>query len=160
MHTHQVITITTGTTTSGPDLDIQLFDKSDGGSPIVGYGLKSSTGLGDDSGEKSATYRGRTYHYSGFNGVDGQLGNEYVRINGITNTELTMKVGQDMDAYNTHTHTHVYTHTRTYTHTHTHAHTHVHRCMPTRRVLPRSRTPISGLSDRVLHTSTVQVYLA
>jgi hypothetical protein len=149
-HTHtctQVITITTGTTTSGPDLDIQLFDKSDGGSPIVGYGLKSSTGLGDDSGEKSATYKGRTYHYSGFNGVDGQLGNEYVRIDGITNTELTMKVGLHIEAHThehadaerhtaekhtyiktqtglyTYTHTHAHTHTRTHTHTHTHMYT-------------------------------------
>ena len=51
-----------------------------------------STGLGDNSNYLSGEYKGRTYHYSGFNGGGGKFGNEYVRIDGTTNTALTMKV--------------------------------------------------------------------
>jgi hypothetical protein len=79
-------------TTTGADLDIQLFDKGNGGNAIIGYGMNAPNGMGDNIQYMKGDYRGRTYHYSGFNGVDGMFGNEFVKIDGVTNTELTMKV--------------------------------------------------------------------
>jgi hypothetical protein len=91
--------IITLTAADNADLDIQLFDKSDGGTAIVGYGLATSTGLGDNMLYASGEYKNRTYHYSGFNGVGGNPGNEVVRVDGITNTELTIKVDRDTHTF-------------------------------------------------------------
>jgi hypothetical protein len=78
--------------TTGDDLDIQLFDTANNNTVIVGYELGAITGLGDKSIEDSADYGACTYAYSGYNGVGGDFGNEWIRITCTTDRVLTMKV--------------------------------------------------------------------
>lgn len=47
--------------------------------------------LGSDAGEKTAKYDGMTVSYSGYEGVDGQPGKEWITITGETSTALEMK---------------------------------------------------------------------
>jgi hypothetical protein len=86
------------------DVDIQLWDMSSaaqaacsGGKPIIAYSegtdvcAKGPLGNNDDGGKESTEYKDLLYEYSGYNGVDGEAGNEYVTVNGIGNLELTMR---------------------------------------------------------------------
>jgi len=71
---------------SPDDVDIQLFDKATGKAIIAWpYGLLNgpTTDVVD--------YQGVSYRYSGYNGVDGELGHEYVEILGDTNRVLVIK---------------------------------------------------------------------
>jgi hypothetical protein len=89
-------------TSSGADLDIQLFDQGNRGdtdkhtydrnAAIIAYNLGDATGLGDGPGQGSAAYGGCTYSYSGFNGDGTNFGNEWIRIACATDTTLMMKV--------------------------------------------------------------------
>jgi hypothetical protein len=58
----------------------------------VGYNLGSLTGLGNSDVESSAVYGACTYSYSGYNGVGGDFGSEWIRITCTTDRLLTMKV--------------------------------------------------------------------
>ena len=87
------------------DVDIQLYDKAAAavvtcgpdGKAIIGYFdgedacKKGFLGNNDDGGEESATYSGLDFSYSGYSGVGGNLGNEYIQIEGVTNSVLNMK---------------------------------------------------------------------
>ena len=82
------------------DLDIQLYDTEDNsthseGKAIVGYCSEKQCNKGllgnNDGSEEAAQYKGLTYEYSGYNGDGKSLGNEYLRVNGVSNTELSMK---------------------------------------------------------------------
>lgn len=84
------------------DLDIQLYDLNntalfDEGLAVIAYcapeDMTCNKGLmGNEFSEEIITYRGLEYTYSGWGG-DGELyGNEYVSIQGVTNTWLSMKV--------------------------------------------------------------------
>jgi hypothetical protein len=71
---------------SPEDVDIQLFDKATGTAIIAWpYGLLNGPAV------EEVDYEGVTYRYSGYNGVDGQYGHEYVEIVGDTNRVLVMK---------------------------------------------------------------------
>jgi hypothetical protein len=91
------------TLTSGVDVDVQLYDTDDVsgfemGQAIVAYcstadrndRSKNCGLLGSTSGAQTATYISRSYAYSGYNGVDGEKGNEYITIEGETNRNLMM----------------------------------------------------------------------
>jgi hypothetical protein len=71
---------------SSEDVDIQLYDKATGHAIIAWpYGDLNGAGL------ETAEYRGVAYSYSGYNGVDGDWGHEFIEILGDTNRELVMK---------------------------------------------------------------------
>lgn len=70
---------------SGSDVDIQLIDVATG-EAIVAWPY----GLLNQSSEACATHAGLEYCYSGYNGVDGQRGNEWIQLNGVSNRELMM----------------------------------------------------------------------
>lgn len=82
------------------DLDITLFDLEDiseeypEGKAIVawcsGTGCNSGV-LGMSSKPAEATYKGMTVKYSGYNGINGERGNEYIEITGETSTKMMMK---------------------------------------------------------------------
>ena len=65
------------------------------GAAIVAYCADAAGNCGvlgnNDGSAESATYNAREYAYSGYAGVDGNAGDEYIRIAGATNTRLTMK---------------------------------------------------------------------
>ena len=73
--------------TSENDLDIQLYGQE--GTAIVSW---NPTGLLSGAGQESITYHGMHIEWSGYNGVDGKKGNEYIKITGITSEMLVMKV--------------------------------------------------------------------
>mmetsp|Transcript_40181 Transcript_40181/g.107699 ORF Transcript_40181/g.107699 Transcript_40181/m.107699 type:complete len:172 (-) Transcript_40181:122-637(-) len=83
------------------DVDIQLFDLEDtssfsDGKAIIAYCEDTSTdncgALGNNDGSaESTTYYSRTYAYSGYEGVDGKAGYEWVKVSGVLNRELMMK---------------------------------------------------------------------
>jgi hypothetical protein len=64
----------------------------------VGYNLGSVTGLGNSDVESSAVYGACTYSYSGYNGVNGKFGSEWIRITCTTDRMLTMKVRRLLSA--------------------------------------------------------------
>jgi len=68
------------------DVDIQLYDKQTGHA-IVAWPQ------GDLSGHavQTTTYEGMTIEYSGYNGVGGDLGNEYIELQGDVTRPLVMK---------------------------------------------------------------------
>lgn len=78
------------------DLDIQLYDLDATstyaeGKSIIGWCKEPcNRGLLDDRALESVIYQGLLYEYSGYNGVDGQKGNEYIKITGVTNRRLMM----------------------------------------------------------------------
>lgn len=80
------------------DIDIQLYDLDDTamfaeGQAIIAYCEPEATcnyGPLTQEGAVSGTYRAVEYEYSGWDGVDGKKGNEYIRINGVTNHKLMM----------------------------------------------------------------------
>jgi hypothetical protein len=65
---------------------------------VVGYNLGSVTGLGNSDVESSAVYGACTYSYSGYNGVNGKFGSEWIRITCTTDRMLTMKVRHVLSA--------------------------------------------------------------
>ena len=72
--------------TSTEDVDVQLIDKATGHEIIAWPN-------GDLNGHSEActSYEGVRYCYSGYNGTNGSLGNEWIRIEGTTNRLLTMR---------------------------------------------------------------------
>jgi len=70
--------------TSDKDVDIRLYDND---TKIVHwpYGLLSGGSAG------TVSYNETNISYSGFNGVNGELGHEYIRVDGVTQSLLTMK---------------------------------------------------------------------
>ena len=82
------------------DVDIQLYDIEDtsnfaAGKAIIGYcdtaGCNKGS-LGNNDGTKEDTmYKDRKYEYSGYDGDGRSKGNEYIRLSGVSNTELSMK---------------------------------------------------------------------
>ena len=85
---------------SPKDVDIQLYDVEDTtkfseGKAIIGYCDANDCNkgiLGNNDGEVEATvYKNLTYTYSGYDGVKGNKGNEYLSVSGLTNTMLNMK---------------------------------------------------------------------
>eukprot|EP00619_Florenciella_sp_RCC1007_P003965 CAMPEP_0205920300 /NCGR_PEP_ID=MMETSP1325-20131115/10981_1 /ASSEMBLY_ACC=CAM_ASM_000708 /TAXON_ID=236786 /ORGANISM="Florenciella sp., Strain RCC1007" /LENGTH=1353 /DNA_ID=CAMNT_0053287977 /DNA_START=80 /DNA_END=4141 /DNA_ORIENTATION=- len=82
------------------DVDIQLFDLEDTssfseGKAIIAYCEEDGCNKGalgnNDGSAESTTYYERTYSYSGYYGVDGNYGNEWVKVSGVLNRELMMK---------------------------------------------------------------------
>ena len=84
------------------DIDVQLWDVSEGamaecpekGKPIIAYSEaegKCVMGmLGSSAGEESGVYEGLKYEYSGYEGVDGKPGNEFVVVKGKLDRDLKM----------------------------------------------------------------------
>lgn len=68
------------------DIDIQLFDKQSGDKLV-----QWPDGLLNGADEASVTYGDVTVTYSGYNGDGSGLGNEYIRVDGMTDRELAMK---------------------------------------------------------------------
>ncbi|RUM69545.1 MAG: hypothetical protein DSZ09_05540, partial [Sulfurovum sp.] len=73
--------------TSDKDLDIQLYGAD--GTAIVSWEPK---GLLFDSDKKEIDYHGMHIEWSGYDGVNEQKGNEYIKITGTTSEMLVMKV--------------------------------------------------------------------
>ena len=71
--------------TSPVDVDIQLIDVLTD-APIVHW----KTGVVTGGQASCAIYKKVEYCYSGYAGVNGQAGNEYIHINGTTNREVKM----------------------------------------------------------------------
>ncbi len=71
---------------SAQDVDVQLIDKATG-YEIIAWPSGALSG----AGKACTTYEGVQYCYSGYNGVDGQLGNEWIEVRGDTNRALVMK---------------------------------------------------------------------
>lgn len=67
------------------DVDVQLITAQ--GHEIVAWPNGDLSG----AGQSCTTYQNVTYCYSGYNGVNGQQGHEYIEIFGTTNLELTMR---------------------------------------------------------------------
>ena len=60
------------------------------GSPVL-VRIAWPSGLVNGASEECTTYEGVEYCYSGYNGDGVNLGNEWIRVNGTTNRELTMR---------------------------------------------------------------------
>ena len=83
---------------AGVDVDVQLYDLEDvsaysEGKAIIAWCNKpcNSGLLGMSPTEGNAEYEGLTYKYSGYNGVNGEKGHEYIQIEGVTNRKLVMR---------------------------------------------------------------------
>jgi len=72
---------------STKDIDIQLYAQD--GSALVAW---HPTGLISGPSKQILTYKGMTIEWSGYNGTNGELGNEYIKISGVTSEMLVMKV--------------------------------------------------------------------
>ena len=72
--------------TSEEDVDIQLIDEATG-ERIIHWPYALLNG----SSEECDYYRGVRYCYSGYNGERGELGHEWIRVDGDTNRALIMK---------------------------------------------------------------------
>ena len=68
------------------DIDIRLYSKD--GTPIVSW----PNGILHTAHKAATTYNGVTIEWSGYNGVDGHKGEEYIYIKGRTSEPLVMKV--------------------------------------------------------------------
>jgi len=71
---------------SDKDIDIQLYGKD--GTAIIAY----PKGLLNGPRQDTVSYNGMTIEWSGYNGVGGKLGHEYIKITGKTTEKITMKV--------------------------------------------------------------------
>lgn len=71
--------------TSDKDVDIRLY--AENGTKIIHWPYGQLNG----ANKKSTTYNGVTIEYSGYNGVNGKLGNEYIIISGTTKNSFEMK---------------------------------------------------------------------
>ena len=81
------------------DIDIQIYDLEaddtfEEGRAIVAWCGNSGCNLGDINGpaEEETFYEGMRIRYSGYNGVNGQLGNEFISISGEVTRNLMMRV--------------------------------------------------------------------
>jgi len=74
------------TLTSDEDVDIQLYDKDDG-TAIIAW----PDGLLNGPKKQTLNYKGMQLEWSGYNGDGTGLGHEYIKINGDTTCNLTMK---------------------------------------------------------------------
>lgn len=82
------------------DVDVQLYDLDatqacSESTAIVAYCLEDfgcNCGKITSATHISGAYQGRTYSYSGWNGVDGKKGHEVISIAGVTNRKLRMAV--------------------------------------------------------------------
>ncbi len=72
--------------TSDKDLDIQLYSAN--GEAIIAWPNGKLSG----PNKQSINYHGMKIEWSGYNGVDGNKGHEYIKISGETTQELIMKV--------------------------------------------------------------------
>ena len=73
------------------DVDVQLYGED--GTAIVKWAASSQDkGLLSGSSKQSVNYKGMHIEWSGYNGVDGQKGNEYIKVTPQTTEKLTMKV--------------------------------------------------------------------
>eukprot|EP00946_MAST-07B_sp_MAST-7B-sp1_P005337 g5337.t1 len=82
------------------DLDVQIYDQEEKdkfaeGKAIVAWCENPKTcnigALGSDERSGSVTYKGMRVTYSGYGGVDGKPGNEYITLEGKVSTSLVMK---------------------------------------------------------------------
>ena len=73
--------------TSETDIDIQLYGED--GTAIVSWKPK---GLLSGSSKSSVDYNGMHIEWSGYAGINGQAGHEYIKISNTTTEILTMKV--------------------------------------------------------------------
>jgi hypothetical protein len=69
---------------SSADVDLMLVD---GATILVGW----PDGLLKGAGKSSIDYEGATITWSGYNGVDGKLGNEYIIVEGELKSDLILK---------------------------------------------------------------------
>ena len=78
------------------DVDLQLWDlDASPAVPIIGYEdlvtIKTGQSIMSESFAQAQTYKGVEYKWSGFDGVNGEKGNEYINIMGATNQRLEMR---------------------------------------------------------------------
>jgi hypothetical protein len=82
------------------DVDVQIYDQDDTstfpeGKAVVAWCADAKTcnigALGSDEGAGAVTYREMRVKYSGYGGVDGKPGREYITIEGKASTTLVMK---------------------------------------------------------------------
>ena len=71
------------------DLDIELWD---GQTFVVGWQANGVNALIYKSTKVSGNYNGVGITWSGWNGVDGKRGNEYIQLSGVTRNAFVMKV--------------------------------------------------------------------
>ena len=71
---------------SDKDVDIQLIDVATG-TELIAW----PNGMLKGEGEECSSFEGVEFCYSGYNGVDGQLGNEWIEIKGDTKRTMLMK---------------------------------------------------------------------
>ena len=89
---------------SQKDVDVQLYDVGDEartrcgdeGQAIIAYfegdNACKKGSLGNNEGEEEGTkYKSLNFTCSGYNGVEGEYGNEFIQIEGVTNNVLNMK---------------------------------------------------------------------
>ena len=72
---------------SDKDIDIQLFGAD--GTAIVSWNPK---GLLSGKAKQTIEYHGMHIEWSGYNGINGQKGHEYIKVLNATTEQLTMKV--------------------------------------------------------------------
>ena len=79
--------------TSDKDVDIQIIDQATGTKIVAWASSAAEAGLLNGATEACTTYQGVEYCYSGYNGdqTPNGKGNEWIRVNGTTNRELTMR---------------------------------------------------------------------
>jgi hypothetical protein len=75
--------------TATADLDIELWD---GKNFVVGWQSDDVNAQVTSATEVSGKYNGVVLTWSGWNGVGGNRGNEYIRISGVTGNSFVMKV--------------------------------------------------------------------
>lgn len=73
----------------GRDVDIQLFD---GDTKIIAWDTGGNHGLMHGPAQETIEYNGMRITYSGYNGRNGDWGQEDIRISGTLTSTLTMKV--------------------------------------------------------------------
>lgn len=71
------------------DLDIELWD---GSVFVVGWLFEDEAALISSGSEVAGNYNGVKIQWSGWNGVGGKLGDEYIRLEGVTQNDYVMKV--------------------------------------------------------------------
>jgi len=75
--------------TANNDVDVQLWDDN---KPIIAWSSNNSLGaLLFGANKEETTYKNMTIVYSGYNGVNGNPGKEYIIIKGKVTSNLTMK---------------------------------------------------------------------
>ena len=75
--------------TADMDIDIQLYD---GSTKLVAWSADGSHGMLSGAARQVLDYQGIKVVWSGYNGTDGNKGNEYIHIIGTVPSDFTMKV--------------------------------------------------------------------